>query len=88
MKNLIIMMTLIHKIPPTSLYRGRNYPSLAKRGEGRFSGVRVNLNDAKNIIQKSPSPFPLPVGERGRGEGLKITAGDVPQARGKAICTA
>jgi hypothetical protein len=36
------MMPLIHKIPPTFLYKGRNYPSLAKRGEGRFSGVRVN----------------------------------------------
>jgi hypothetical protein len=51
------------------------------------NGAVVNLNVAKNIVQKSPSPFPLPVGERGRGEGLKVTAGDVQQARGKAICT-
>jgi hypothetical protein len=47
----------------------------------------VNLNVAKNILQKSPSPFPLPVGERGRGEGQKLTAGDVQRPRGKAICT-
>jgi hypothetical protein len=47
----------------------------------------LNLNAAKNILQRSPSPFPLPVEERGRGEGPKVTAGDVQQARGKAICT-
>jgi len=47
----------------------------------------VNLNAGKNNLQRSPSPFPLPVGERGRGEGPKVTAGDVQQAMGKAICT-
>jgi hypothetical protein len=46
----------------------------------------MNLTVAKNILQKSPSPFPLPVGERGRGEGLKVTAGDIQQPSGKAIC--
>jgi hypothetical protein len=36
-------MTLIHKIPPNlPLQREELYPSLAKRGEGRFSDVRVN----------------------------------------------
>jgi hypothetical protein len=55
---------------------------------GVFRGgleIRINLNVAKNIFQKSPSPFPLPVGERGRGEGLKLTAGDVQRRKRKAI---
>jgi hypothetical protein len=43
-------------------------------------------NVVKNILPKSPSPFPLPVGERGRSEGAKVTAGDVQEPRGKAIC--
>jgi hypothetical protein len=37
------MTILICKIPPLLPFaKGRGYPSLAKRGEGRFSDVCVN----------------------------------------------
>jgi hypothetical protein len=52
-----------------------------------MENTKIDLNAAKDILRRSPSPFPLPVGERGRGEGSKVTAGDVQQSREKAIYT-
>jgi hypothetical protein len=50
---------------PTSLYKGRNYPSLAKRGEGRFSGIRVNSILRALINKLQPLNPPLKKGAIG-----------------------
>jgi len=46
----MIAWTRITKSLLSSLYKGRYYPSLAKRGEGRFSETICLLNDALLIM--------------------------------------
>jgi len=68
--SLIVITTLICEIPPYLPFlaaqalaqraKGRNYPSLAKRGEGRFSNDYINsiLRPLIYLVSKARSIYP------------------------------